>query len=853
MTVPQIDTELLWVLTLLFLGLAVVYLVSVFVFRNRISSTSEKSKERKKELSPMISQFLFHEEDADTSEKSLYIDLKIQIRELLKDKFNRKVLTEVLLDLQKDVSGDTKKRLFDLYQDLGLHKDAFEKLQSWRWEVIAKGIEQLTEMQVESAYGFIAKFINDRRPTVRKQAEIGIVSLRPEGIVYFLDTTRYKISEWQQLKLLDVLRNREYFEPPRFKLWLTSTNRHVVLFALRLIKYYNQNDANASLIELLKHKNGPIKLEAVGCIKEFYVVEALPVLKKVFYQSGVDTKIAILGAIGELGTGRDIDFLKTVAQREGNFSVKSKALAAINTIAPETVMPTEGIDSGAMAPVEGDRDESLSRPNTEAGEETTEDAAPTGLIADLSDGTGKEKPVSRMEATDDEEVPSRLPEPERPINIDFLPIVTLSGPIQDQASNNDNSMKDPENTGADILQIEVCYEEIQVAPPKVATSGKPKFDIEEISFLPIVVEGEEESDEEGEGAKNRLSNDVDELDFFPLDASVDLSDGIEGYGLDDFEVDFVKAGNEDTDGLPDFELEEEPYTIADEGNEDDVLTWLLVQNELNEIEVEYEEVSHDPASGEAVDLVIPEPVYYNPHEAYMMGLLDDLEEMGDYREIPLLEELLAGESKKFIKERIQGMITIFSKKRDGHVTIQKNYVEELNLPVFSVFADLFKNIDREAKLILLDEVVAVGDEKEIPFLDGLLECPDIEIREKAQGVLKLLLEKVAHDKKIEEDKKKEREDRLTKALFDRQMAKENPGVDYTEDEFHQLLDEMDIEASADPEIFEIDFELEEVLDKVHDKEILNMPVIATEVSPNGASFLFQFYQFQRNFMCKLNG
>lgn len=217
LTVPQIDTELLWVLTLLFLGLAVVYLVSVFVFRNRISSTSEKSKERKKELSPMISQFLFHEEDADTSEKSLYIDLKIQIRELLKDKFNRKVLTEVLLDLQKDVSGDTKKRLFDLYQDLGLHKDAFEKLQSWRWEVIAKGIEQLTEMQVESAYGFIAKFINDRRPTVRKQAEIGIVSLRPEGIVYFLDTTRYKISEWQQLKLLDVLRNREYFEPPRFK------------------------------------------------------------------------------------------------------------------------------------------------------------------------------------------------------------------------------------------------------------------------------------------------------------------------------------------------------------------------------------------------------------------------------------------------------------------------------------------------------------------------------------------------------------------------------------------------------------------------------------------------------------
>ena len=59
----------------------------------------------------MISEFLFYEDDADVAEKSNYIRLKIEIRDLLKDDFNRKILSEILLDLRKDVSGDTQKRL----------------------------------------------------------------------------------------------------------------------------------------------------------------------------------------------------------------------------------------------------------------------------------------------------------------------------------------------------------------------------------------------------------------------------------------------------------------------------------------------------------------------------------------------------------------------------------------------------------------------------------------------------------------------------------------------------------------------------------------------------------------------
>ena len=48
---------------------------------------------------------------------------------------------------------------------------------------------------------------------------------------------------------------------------------------------------------------------------------------------------------------------------------------------------------------------------------------------------------------------------------------------------------------------------------------------------------------------------------------------------------------------------------------------------------------------------------------------------------------------------------------------------------------MFRNCDTEAKLILLDEIVEIGDEDEIEFLESLLTDNDEEIQRKAAIVL----------------------------------------------------------------------------------------------------------------------
>lgn len=344
-TAPKVHTDLLWDLSILFTVLAVLYFLAIFYYRKKFKINSADTAKRKKQLAPMVSEFLFYQENEGTKEEnSSYIEQKIAIRELLKDKRNESVLSEILLDLRKDVSGDTMMRLFKLYKDLNLEIKAFEKLRSFKWQKISQGMFELTQMQVKESYSFIKRFINDKRSVVRKQAEISTVTLMDEGISFFLDTTKYQISEWQQLKILEVLSAIKGFVPPRFNKWLTSKNNDVVLFSLRLIKHYDQNDTKESIISLVRHKNNKIKSEAIDCIKQFNFKSSGDILKAVFKKNNPNIKLAILDTLASFENMEDIRFLEDVYKKEFNFTVKSKALSAINTIYPGYVIPTEDLE-----------------------------------------------------------------------------------------------------------------------------------------------------------------------------------------------------------------------------------------------------------------------------------------------------------------------------------------------------------------------------------------------------------------------------------------------------------------------------------------------------------------------------
>ncbi|WP_146106194.1 HEAT repeat domain-containing protein [Aureicoccus marinus] len=344
-SIPQIHTNLLWDLALLFGVISLAYFTSIFVLRMINRRKVAEMTYFRKEWAEAISHIVFHSNEDPVEEQKAYLRLKVKIRADLARPYFRKLLSEMLLDLHKDLEGHSADTVRQLFRDLQLHHDCYDKLKSMRWPRISQGIHELTQMQVLEAYFPITRFLNDRRSIIRKQSELAIVELQTEGINYFLNTTRSAISQWQQLKMIELLEQKTDYQPPAFKQWLLSSHTDTVLFALRLILHFQQNDGKKSIIELSKHIDFRVRHEALRCIRDFGFEDALPLLEKLFKGCDLDLKLDILDTFGQLGSTEDIEFLENCAAQSKDFLIASKALAAINQIEPDRVLPSVNLES----------------------------------------------------------------------------------------------------------------------------------------------------------------------------------------------------------------------------------------------------------------------------------------------------------------------------------------------------------------------------------------------------------------------------------------------------------------------------------------------------------------------------
>ncbi|APQ18940.1 HEAT repeat domain-containing protein [Maribacter hydrothermalis] len=695
-----------------------------------MSSSSGRTKEKKIEFSPMISEFLFFEDTDKKEDKMNYLNLKIQIRELIKNSFDRAVLTEVLLDLRKDLSGQSQTVLIELYKDLGLHNDAYYKLSSRRWQIVSSGILELTTMEVDESYSRILKFINHRQSTIRKQAEIAIVNLKEEGIVYFLDNTRYKISEWQQLKLLDVLRHKPDFEPPKFGLWLTSTNAHVVLFALRLIKFYSQSDAEQSIITLLKHKNRAIQTEAIDCIKQFYFKSALPTLKLVYTKASNDVKIIILDTIGEIGSAIDVAFLESLTKKERNFNIKSKVFGTLNKLDPECILPTKNVSKPDFFIVEPSANEVdielLDTINTDELTDSTIDTASNSSITEV--------PVQPKELVDSD-LKEKI-------------VGNLSDDIKEQPVI--ENKEELSEVGLNSLEEEVTDSELNV----------DKYSIEnvDLTFLPNVYDDSIENDNKNEPIKQtaKIDNELT-FDFLPIVVEPILIEKIiTTEEFNDFSSIFsldedIEIENNQQHNLVETEIETE---LAD-------LDWnIIIDNNSNLISKQVTNAEECVVNFEN-DTISFSANFVDQEELDTMVLLENIAEMGDCRELPVLQDIIIQNNSELILNRANELIKRFSYQspRPNQLFSSESDLAE------SVFTEIFKLADTETKLVLLKEIKRIGDVKEIHLLETVIQTESKFLVKKAKAILKEIQSKIIVSE-TDLSGSKEKEDAIFKVNFE---------------------------------------------------------------------------------------
>lgn len=333
-----IKTDFLWRLVMIFGGLAGFCFLMIFYFRNRMLVKGHNVISRKKELGPMIRNFLLEQADSVPEKDSDSLWMKMEIRQLLRSETDRKAISEIMLEVQREARPEMRLRISELYQFFELHDHPLSQLESRNWDKVSRAIAELTEMQVVQAYDAIKEHSRSKNSIIRKQAQLATVRLKEEGIQYVLDTALFPISQWQQVKIMEILTSKTGFALPSFRNWLISENQDVVLFALRLIRVFKQEDAKQALLMFLHHRSERIQIAALECISEFRYTPAGKTLQSCFEKATAEMKIHILNTLESIGTVLEIPWLEEKAVSDDSFLVRSKARMVLSALRAETAL-----------------------------------------------------------------------------------------------------------------------------------------------------------------------------------------------------------------------------------------------------------------------------------------------------------------------------------------------------------------------------------------------------------------------------------------------------------------------------------------------------------------------------------
>lgn len=322
--------KVVWVLSMVLFVFILALICYLKILRIRLNKNEIKQKKKQKIDEENLINYLYAGDGVNEISKEQQVFINTMKKEI-SDSFNRNILISVMSKLVNDISGEMAVAIHTLYFKTGLINYSLEKLKAKKWEVIASGISELTQFEVKQASQEIQKLIKHSNREVRNQAQLYLVNLFQFKGLRFLDNLDYQLSEWNQIQLLEILQKFDNQEITDISPWLKSTNISVVEFALKLAKVYSHFEAKDTLLELLKHPNEEIRVQAIHVLSYFMDSDCKVYLKSNFENSSECEQIAFFNLLEIVADNTDESFVKENISHT-NFQVKYSALKILKTI-----------------------------------------------------------------------------------------------------------------------------------------------------------------------------------------------------------------------------------------------------------------------------------------------------------------------------------------------------------------------------------------------------------------------------------------------------------------------------------------------------------------------------------------
>lgn len=291
--------------------------------KKRIYNFQKKIKEH---LEIWITKTILEE---DTTDEAFYVPPKFN--RLFQHKDARQIAIDEIINSKKSLSGTAAKNLIRLYDQMDFKNDSLEKLKSKDWELVAKGIQELSLMEYNKAITKIYRLTNSKEEFVRDEAQLAIIYLSGFKGLRFLNVVKYPITEWQSIKLLEMLPHSGVTDMQDLPKWLQSSNYTVVVFALKLVAKFQQFEFHDQVVACLAHENELVRYYAIKALSEIATEDTASILLAHFQKETQRNQIQILKDIVEFGS-EDITPLLISIIENANPAIQLKASIALAKI-----------------------------------------------------------------------------------------------------------------------------------------------------------------------------------------------------------------------------------------------------------------------------------------------------------------------------------------------------------------------------------------------------------------------------------------------------------------------------------------------------------------------------------------
>jgi hypothetical protein len=270
---------------------------------------------------------------------------------LKSNRFNRNVMIDVLLAIDKADNKEVSGKIRKLYLDLKLNKESIHKLNKLSWNKKIFGIRELSHMRVKSENQKIIAFQQKNNDILRIESQMGLMKLLPFVPFAFLDTQEKPFTVWEQINVFDLIRKNR-IEIPEFHLWLDHWNDSVVMFSLDMIRILKQKQAAPKVLELINHDNDFVKGKVIKTLVDLESYDAITKLKEMYHLEELPNQLNILKSIGQLKMETELNFLEDKLKSD-TFKIRMEACKAIAKIGETGVNRLNALSSSADEELKG--------------------------------------------------------------------------------------------------------------------------------------------------------------------------------------------------------------------------------------------------------------------------------------------------------------------------------------------------------------------------------------------------------------------------------------------------------------------------------------------------------------------